>query len=157
MVVVGLFSSSDSSASALSAMSRHPVRGSKITSSNMNNLSVVMLSAGTQNISKSPRFPVKLCSKENQEPPQKGVPISIFYSNLTHSQCRVLSIGAGGGIRTHEPIRDRILSPAPLTTSATPALWPTGPHDLKKTPVDVESRGDRPATIDFDDLAGKIG
>ena len=28
---------------------------------------------------------------------------------------------AGGGIRTHEPIRDRILSPAPLTTSATPA------------------------------------
>ena len=29
--------------------------------------------------------------------------------------------GAGGGIRTHEPIWDRILSPAPLTTSATPA------------------------------------
>ena len=155
-MVVVVVSSSDSSASAVSAMSRHPVRGSIITSSKMNILSVVMLFAGTQNISKSPRFPVKLCSKENQEPPQKRVPISIFYSNLTHSQCRDLSIGAGGGIRTHEPIRDRILSPAPLTTSATPALWPTGPHDLKKTPVEVDSRGDRPTAINFDDLAREV-
>lgn len=24
-------------------------------------------------------------------------------------------LGAGGGIRTHEPLRDRVLSPAPLT------------------------------------------
>ena len=32
--------------------------------------------------------------------------------------------GAGGGIRTLGLIRDRILSPAPLTASATPADSP---------------------------------
>src|SRR5438093_6306069 len=30
--------------------------------------------------------------------------------------------GAGGGIRTHEPLRDRVLSPAPLTWLGNPRL-----------------------------------
>ena len=42
----------------------------------------------------------------------------------------LLEFGAGGGIRTHEPIRDRILSPAPLTTSATPATPAKSIKDL---------------------------
>ena len=44
-VLVGVLvvSSSDSSASAVSVTSRHPVRGSIITSSKMNTLSVVMV------------------------------------------------------------------------------------------------------------------
>src|SRR2546427_4445873 len=31
-----------------------------------------------------------------------------------------LRFGAGGGIRTHEPLRDRVLSPAPLTWLGNP-------------------------------------
>ena len=33
-----------------------------------------------------------------------------------------LSVGAGGGIRTHEPLRDRVLSPAPLTWLGNPRV-----------------------------------
>src|SRR2546422_4672298 len=33
-----------------------------------------------------------------------------------------LRFGAGGGIRTHEPLRDRVLSPAPLTWLGNPRL-----------------------------------
>ena len=33
-----------------------------------------------------------------------------------------LQESAGGGIRTHEPLRDGTLNPAPLTNSATPAF-----------------------------------
>jgi hypothetical protein len=34
--------------------------------------------------------------------------------------------GAGGGIRTHERLRDRVLSPAPLTWLGDPRRLPLG-------------------------------
>ena len=38
----------------------------------------------------------------------------------------IMTSGAGGGIRTHEPLRDGVLSPAPLTRLGDPrALCPT--------------------------------
>ena len=35
-----------------------------------------------------------------------------------------LSKSAGSGIRTHEPLRDRVLSPAPLTWLGDPRVTP---------------------------------
>lgn len=37
---------------------------------------------------------------------------------------------AGGGIRTHEPLRDRVLSPAPLTRLGNSRGAPPPPADL---------------------------
>jgi hypothetical protein len=42
---------------------------------------------------------------------------------VSEMEKEVKSCHAGGGIRTHVSLRNRILSPAPLSSSATPALF----------------------------------
>ena len=46
-----------------------------------------------------------------------------------------MELGAGGGIRTHEPLRDGSLSPTPLTMLGDPRTIPTPHSGILKTLV----------------------